>query len=630
MAVPDKNALIGPTVTEAQFKTNLGAIVDFIKPIESQIPTYATTNALTATRPEVNQTYAKALDTGKVWLWNKPDGSPQGNYWVVTDLSDFDQSKNYSRSLLPITAIGNMYDRNLDKNGFFVNLSNGEIRAASNTALTVIEVKSGQTYAIKASSFSPNWFCAGVKSDSALSGISTKLTLTDTSEANVKLITIPSGPTSQFLFLNTYLQAGTFDIRNSLVINEGDKITSTDPLKKIIKEANNAAIYDEDAQEKIADLQGSTIKKPDLETSSKNIYEDAVIYENFYVNPATNKIGTVTGTPYVPTALAVMQVVAGKTYFIYSPSYHQYSFSATLSDSDTVFATKENTAITLVDTEYANVKSFTFTDVNLKYLFINTEVSSQGFNIRNSLRVLADVYSDNYYLYKIKGASPYDAEAHDRLDKIDSRLANKLWVGVGDSITEHNFRTNKNYHDYIRERVTNLSFSNYGKSGSGYFDRFNVADTITEIEPDLISVFWGTNDWEYANKPLGNFLDNTDSSMSGCINIALTGLINKFPKSTIVVFAPLPRLNNWGETGTNNSNNYDLLDLVLLIKRYAEHYSLPFLDLYHESNLPVWTTEGNRIYFTAPSRPDPDGLHPNDAGHLKISWRIQKFLESYL
>ncbi|MDC4812034.1 hypothetical protein NQ835_17730, partial [Acinetobacter baumannii] len=110
MAVPDKNALIGPTVTEAQFKTNLGAIVDFIKPIESQIPTYATTNALTVTRPEVNQTYAKALDTGKVWLWNKPEGSPQGNYWVVTDLSDFDQSKNYSRSLLPITAIGNMYD----------------------------------------------------------------------------------------------------------------------------------------------------------------------------------------------------------------------------------------------------------------------------------------------------------------------------------------------------------------------------------------------------------------------------------------------------------------------------------------------------------------------------------------
>lgn len=582
--------------------------------------------AFVPTTTDPKQAYA--FDTKKNYLWVLKSGSITDYEWKDEGSSQLDLANSYARSLLPITAIGNMYDRNLDKNGYFVNLSNGEIRTSANTALTVIEVKSGQTYAIRASSFSPNWFCAGVKTDSALSGISTKLTLTDTSEANVKLITIPAGPASQFLFLNTYLQAGTFDIRNSLVINEGNKITSTDPLRKIIKEANNAAIYDEDAQEKIAALQVSTVKVTDLETSSKNIYEDAVVHENFYVNPATNKVGTVTGTPYEPTALSVMQVVAGKTYFIYSPSYHQYSFSATLSDSDTVFATKENTAITLVDTEYANVKSFTFTDVNLKYLFINTEVSSQGFNIRNTLRVLADVYSDGYYLYKVKGASPYDAEAHDRLDKIDSRLTNKVWVGVGDSITEKNFRTLKNYHDFIRERVTNLSFSNYGKSGTGYFDRSNVADTITEVEPDIISVFWGTNDWEYANKPIGSFLDSTTSTMSGCINIALTGLINKFPKSTIVVFAPLPRLNNWGESGTNNSNNYDLLDLVLLIKRYAEHYSLPFLDLYHESNLPVWTTEGNRIYFTAPSRPDPDGLHPNDAGHLKISWRIQKFLEA--
>ncbi len=92
MAVPDKNALIGPTVTEAQFKTNLGAIIDFIKPIEFQIPVYATTNALTVTRPEINQTYAKALDTGKVWHWDKPEGASDGNYWVETELSELDQA----------------------------------------------------------------------------------------------------------------------------------------------------------------------------------------------------------------------------------------------------------------------------------------------------------------------------------------------------------------------------------------------------------------------------------------------------------------------------------------------------------------------------------------------------------
>lgn len=98
MAVPDKDALIGPTVTEAQFKTNLGAIVDFIKPIETQSPTYATTALLTASRPVENQSYAKALDTGKVWYWNKPVGSPVGNYWTITTLSDLDQAKFYTDS----------------------------------------------------------------------------------------------------------------------------------------------------------------------------------------------------------------------------------------------------------------------------------------------------------------------------------------------------------------------------------------------------------------------------------------------------------------------------------------------------------------------------------------------------
>ncbi|MEO4108197.1 sialidase family protein [Acinetobacter pittii] len=102
MAVPNKDALIGPTVTEAQFKTNLGAIVDFIKPIESQSPNYATTALLTATRPVENQSYAKALDTGKVWFWNKPAGAAEGNYWTSTDLSELDQAKKYADNLIQV------------------------------------------------------------------------------------------------------------------------------------------------------------------------------------------------------------------------------------------------------------------------------------------------------------------------------------------------------------------------------------------------------------------------------------------------------------------------------------------------------------------------------------------------
>lgn len=96
MAIPDKNDLIGSTVTEAQFKLNLGAIIDFLKTVENQIPTYATTALLTSTRPATSQFYAKAQDTNKVWFWNKPQGSADGNYWTVTTLSDLDQANAFT------------------------------------------------------------------------------------------------------------------------------------------------------------------------------------------------------------------------------------------------------------------------------------------------------------------------------------------------------------------------------------------------------------------------------------------------------------------------------------------------------------------------------------------------------
>lgn len=96
MAIPNKDSLIGPTVTESEFKFYLGVIVDFLKLAESYSPVFATTALLQASRPESSTSFAKALDTGKVWYWNKPANSPAGNYWTVTNLSDLDQAKDYA------------------------------------------------------------------------------------------------------------------------------------------------------------------------------------------------------------------------------------------------------------------------------------------------------------------------------------------------------------------------------------------------------------------------------------------------------------------------------------------------------------------------------------------------------
>ncbi|PDZ02564.1 hypothetical protein CON03_28255, partial [Bacillus cereus] len=34
-----------------------------------------------------------------------------------------------------------------------------------------------------------------------------------------------------------------------------------------------------------------------------------------------------------------------------------------------------------------------------------------------------------------------------------SKWSDKRWGAVGDSLTEKNFRTNKNYHDYIADKI---------------------------------------------------------------------------------------------------------------------------------------------------------------------------------
>ncbi|WP_202745248.1 hypothetical protein [Acinetobacter pittii] len=57
---------------------------------------FATEAELLTTRPLEAKKYAKAEDTDVIWFWNKPEGSPEGNYWTSTGLSELAQSKIYT------------------------------------------------------------------------------------------------------------------------------------------------------------------------------------------------------------------------------------------------------------------------------------------------------------------------------------------------------------------------------------------------------------------------------------------------------------------------------------------------------------------------------------------------------
>ena len=88
MPIPDKNSLIDPSVTNQQVRSSLAIIVDFLKTIEKQSAVFATTELLLSSVPEGNPSYAKTLDTGKVYLW---DGA-----WKETGLGELEQAKKYT------------------------------------------------------------------------------------------------------------------------------------------------------------------------------------------------------------------------------------------------------------------------------------------------------------------------------------------------------------------------------------------------------------------------------------------------------------------------------------------------------------------------------------------------------
>ncbi len=353
---------------------------------------------------------------------------------------------------------------------------------------------------------------------------------------------------------------------------------------------------------------------------SENLYQSALKANSVYVKRAGAVITALAGSQ-----VCAIPVQTGQSCVILS-SFTQSFVLPSVSNNNDLSAGKEVQLITefTSTTVSAGLYKIEFVVPNgFSHLIFNTKV---GATVANPFFI--GLYGS--IISKIGGADIVDKQA--RAQSIPSRLSNKRWVVIGDSITEKNSRTNLNYHDFIKNDVQDLTVYNYGKSGTGYFDRSNVASLVTQTDINIITVFLGTNDWgnqkSTNQKQLGSFLDTGTTTISGCINTTLSALIDKFYDKKIAVITPLPRLTNWGENAENNAYGYTLKQLSELIIKYCNHYSLPCLDLYHESNLPVWTPAANTLYFTAPSSSAPDGLHPNDAGHRIIADKIKAFLES--
>ena len=140
---------------------------------------------------------------------------------------------------------------------------------------------------------------------------------------------------------------------------------------------------------------------------------------------------------------------------------------------------------------------------------------------------------------------------------------------------------------------------------------------VNEMAPDadVVVVFGGTNDFGHGDAPFGQPDDRTADTFCGALHELYTALLNRYPEARIVILTPLHR-----ETERiPNMHGKVLQEYVDAIRRAAEYYSLPVLDLY-------------AAYGVQPAVPVmkarfmPDGLHPNDAGQEMLTRQIAQFL----
>lgn len=219
----------------------------------------------------------------------------------------------------------------------------------------------------------------------------------------------------------------------------------------------------------------------------------------------------------------------------------------------------------------------------------------------------------------------------------------KKWVGVGDSLTEgNNGRATFHYFDYVCAE-TGLSFVNMGFSGSGYRNESSGEKAFwrrvqnMDTDADVITIFGGINDCIFgvSGGEIGTADDTGTDTVCGCVNTTIDNILALYPEHCpLGIISPLPAY--WveasGEFQFGEQKPMDAGCRVSLLCEQLEaickQRGIPFLDLFHTSNLRPWVEECRNKYFSCDTSPEGDGLHLNSEGHRLIYRRIMQFVEA--
>lgn len=197
-------------------------------------------------------------------------------------------------------------------------------------------------------------------------------------------------------------------------------------------------------------------------------------------------------------------------------------------------------------------------------------------------------------------------------------LKDKKWTIIGDSLSdETNVLPNRKYSTMIKEltgvNVQNLAHAGFGwKNGDNYF--VEIAKSIA-TDSDILTFMGSINDKDYT---LGTATDKTTDTIGGCINLAIDNAYNKNLGIKIGLISPIPS----GSTNIPSNTDCFLHKLTVLMEEVANLRGVPFLDLFHSSNIRTNNTSFVSSYML-------DDTHLNELGQEKFMVnRILSFITS--
>lgn len=219
----------------------------------------------------------------------------------------------------------------------------------------------------------------------------------------------------------------------------------------------------------------------------------------------------------------------------------------------------------------------------------------------------------------------------------ESRFKGKTLLFQGDSLCggddySYSF-TAKTHVDYLTERVGFERIYNLSKSNTGFKANIPYINTLNSwnsanptIIPDVILVFGNMNDAQDAvNLQLGTVEDASGTdTVYGLMRQYIERLMELYPTAKIGFITSPPRLRSYT---AGKCHGHDFYENWIEAQRYiCEEYSIPFLDLYHNSILRPYLPENLNRFFPD----DATGVHFNEEGHLVISWQEYEWLKGVM